>query len=701
MMITKEAFLKYLASGRKGPAPFREIMAQFNVSKKEKKRLDRFLNDLIATGSIIRLSHDKFGLAEAMDLKVGVLSGHRNGFGFVIIENEEQDIFIPPPMMNGAMHKDKVVVRVTGSKDGGKKREGEIVRVLERANNEIVGVYEESKHFGFVVPDDKKIWHNIYVHKNDSKGAKGGQKVVVTVTEWPDKGQNPEGKIIEILGFKLDPEVDFKAIIRQYNIRTEFTPEVIAQAKASAQPIPEEEIWKRKDFREDIVFTIDGEDAKDFDDAVSLTEKNGEYHLGVHIADVSYYVKPGTALDDEGYERGNSIYFPNHVIPMLPEALSNEMCSLKPDVDRLTMSAVMRLDAKGEVKGYELVKSIIRSKRRMTYTKVSKIVEDKDKELRMEYSDIADTLDNMLKLAKILNKKRFNDGSIAFDLPETRIVLDSHDAPLRVEKVIRNWAHRLIEEFMLLTNEVVATHIFRHGLASIYRVHDIPDYDDLIEFERFVNSLKYPLKLKEDVDPKLIQALLKKVKGTPEEEVINNLALRSMKLAIYSTEARGHFALAKQYYSHFTSPIRRYPDLAVHRVLKVLIEKDNKNRYPASELIKVAKHCSDTERVAEEVEEEIVKLKKIQLIKNHVGRVLDGVVTGVQSYGIFVELSELFIEGLVHVSSMADDYYTFDEKQYAMFGRNNKKRYRLGDKVKVKVEKVDVDKRQVDFIMAK
>ncbi|OGF49869.1 MAG: ribonuclease R [Candidatus Firestonebacteria bacterium RIFOXYA2_FULL_40_8] len=701
MIITKEAFLKYLASGRKGPAPFREIMKQFNISKKDKKRLDRFLNDLIATGSIIRVAHDKFGLAEAMDLKVGVLSGHRNGFGFVIIENEEKDIFIPPPMMNGAMHNDKVVVRVTGSKDGGKKREGEIIRVLERANNEIVGVYEESKHFGFVVPDDKKIWHNIYVHKNESKGAKGGQKVVVKVLEWPDKGQNPEGKITEILGFKLDPEVDFKAIIRQYNIRTEFTPEVIAEAKASAVPIPEEEIWKRKDFREDIVFTIDGEDAKDFDDAVSLAEKNGEYLLGVHIADVSYYVKSGTALDDEGYERGNSIYFPNHVIPMLPEALSNEMCSLKPDVDRLTMSAVMRLDAKGEMKGCELVKSIIRSKRRMTYTKVAKIVEDKDKELRAEYSDIAPVLDNMLKLAKILNKKRFNDGSIDFDLPETRIILDSHDAPLRVEKVIRNWAHRLIEEFMLLTNEAVATHIFRHGLPSIYRVHDIPDYDDLIEFERFVNSLKYPLKLKEDVDPKLIQALLKKVKGTPEEEVINNLALRSMKLAIYSTEARGHFALAKQYYSHFTSPIRRYPDLAVHRVLKVLLEKDNRNKYPQSELIKVAKHCSDTERVAEEVEEEIVKLKKIQLIKNHVGRVLDGVVTGVQGYGIFVELSELYIEGLVHVSSMADDYYTFDEKQYAMFGRNNKKRYRLGDKVRVKVDRVDVDKRQVDFVIAK
>ncbi len=676
-------------------------MKQFNISKKDKKRLDRFLSELIADGTIVRVAHDKFGLAEAMDLKVGVLSGHRNGFGFVIIPDAEQDIFIPPPMMNGAMHNDKVVVRVTGSKDGGKKKEGEIIRVLERANNEIVGVYEESKHFGFVVPDDKKVWHNIYIHKNDSKGAKGGQKVVVKVTEWPDKGQNPEGRITEILGFKLDPEVDFKAIIRQYNIRTEFTPEVIAEAKASAQPIPEEEIWKRKDFRDDIVFTIDGEDAKDFDDAVSLTEKNGEYHLGVHIADVSYYVKPGSALDSEGYERGNSIYFPNHVIPMLPEALSNEMCSLKPDVDRLTMSAVMKLDAKGELKGYELVKSIIRSKRRMTYTKVSKIVEDKDKELRAEYSDIASTLDNMLKLAKILNKKRFNDGSIDFDLPETKIILDSHDAPLRVEKIIRNWAHRLIEEFMLLTNEVVATHIFRQGLASIYRVHDIPDYDDLIEFERFVNSLKYPLKLKEDVDPKLIQALLKRVKGTPEEEVINNLALRSMKLAVYSTEARGHFALAKKYYSHFTSPIRRYPDLAVHRVLKVLLEKDNRNKYPQSELIKTAKHCSDTERVAEEVEEEIVKLKKIQLIKNHVGRVLDGVVTGVQSYGIFVELSVLYIEGLVHVSSMADDYYTFDEKQYAMFGRNNKKRYRLGDKVKVKVERVDVDKRQVDFVLAK
>jgi len=701
MIITKEAFLKYLTSGRKGPAPFREIMKQFNISKKDKKRLDRFLSEIIAEGKIVRVAHDKFGLAEAMDLKVGVLSGHRNGFGFVIIPDSEQDIFIPPPMMNGAMHNDKVVVRITGSKDGGKKKEGEIIRVLERANAEIVGVYEESKHFGFVVPDDKKIWHNIYVHKNDSKGAKGAQKVVVKVTEWPDKGQNPEGRITEILGFKQDPEVDFKAIIRQYNIRTEFTPEVINEAKASAQPIPEEEIWQRKDFREDIVFTIDGEDAKDFDDAVSLTEKNGEYHLGVHIADVSYYVKPGTALDSEGYERGNSIYFPNHVIPMLPEALSNEMCSLKPDVDRLTMSAVMRLDAKGEIKGYELVKSVIRSKRRMTYTKVSKIVEDKDKALRDEYSDIAPTLDNMLKLAKILNKKRFNDGSIDFDLPETRIILDSHDAPLRVEKVIRNWAHRLIEEFMLLTNEVVATHIFRHGLASIYRVHDVPDYDDLVEFERFVNSLKYPLKLKKEVDPKLIQALLKKVKGTLEEEVINNLALRSMKLAVYSTEARGHFALAKQYYSHFTSPIRRYPDLSVHRVLKVLIEKDNRNKYPQSELIKVAKHCSDTERVAEEVEEEIVKLKKIQFIKNHVGRVLDGVVTGVQGYGIFVELSTLYVEGLVHVSSMSDDYYTFDEKQYAIFGRNNKKRYRLGDKVKVKVERVDVDKRQVDFVLAK
>ena len=701
MPISKEDFLKYLATGRKGPAPFREIMKHFNISKKDKKRLNRFLSELITAGTIVQVAHDKFGLAEAMDLKVGVLSGHRNGFGFVIIPDSEQDIFIPPPMMNGAMHKDKVVVRVTGSKDGGKKKEGEIIRVLERANTEIVGVYEESKHFGFVVPEDKKIWHNIYIHKNESKGAKGGQKVVVKVTEWPDKGQNPEGKITEILGFKLDPEVDFKVIIRQYNIRTDFTPAVIAEAKASAVPIPEEEIRNRKDFRDDLVITIDGEDAKDFDDAVSLTEKNGEYHLGVHIADVSYYVKPGSALDDEGFQRGNSIYFPNHVIPMLPEALSNEMCSLKPDVDRLTMSAVMKLDAKGELKGIELVKSIIRSKRRMTYTKVSKIVEDKDPELRREYSDIAPMLDAMLKLAKLLNKKRFNDGSIDFDLPETRIVLDSHDAPLRVEKVIRNWAHRLIEEFMLLTNEVVASHIFRHGLASIYRVHDVPDYADLVEFERFVNSLKYPLKLKEDVDPKLIQALLKKVKGTPEEEVINNLALRSMKLAIYSTEARGHFALAKKYYSHFTSPIRRYPDLAVHRVLKVLLEKDNRNKYPQSELIKVAKHCSETERVAEEVEEEIVKLKKIQFIKNHVGRVLDGVVTGVQGYGIFVELSELYVEGLVHVSSMADDYYTFDEKQYAMFGRNNKKRFRLGDKVKVKVERVDVDKRQVDFVLAK
>ena len=699
-MITNETFLKYLTSEKKGPAAFRDIMKRFNFYKKDKKRLDRFLSGLISEGKIVRISNDRFGLAEAMDLKVGVLTGHRNGFGFVIVEGLEQDIFIPPPMMNGAMHGDKVVTRITGSKDG-KKKEGEIIRVLERVNNEIVGVYEESKHFGFVVPDDKKIWHNIYVHKSDSLNSKTGQKVVVKVTEWPERGMNPEGKIIEVLGFKLDPEVDFKAIIRQYNIRIEFTPEVIAEAKAAAVNIPEEEIKKRKDFRRDIVFTIDGEDAKDFDDAVSLKEENDEYILGVHIADVSYYVKPGTALDDEGFKRGNSIYFPNHVIPMLPEALSNEMCSLRPDEDRLTMSAIVRLSTAGEIRGVELVKSIIRSKRRMTYTKVSKIVEDKDLKLREEYSDITPVLDKMLEVAKILNKKRFKDGSIDFDLPESRIVLDAHDAPLRCEKVVRNWAHRLIEEFMLLTNEVVATQIFRHGLFSVYRVHDVPDYADLIEFQRFVNSLGYPLKLKEDVDPKLIQALLKKIKGTPEEELINNLALRSMKLAIYSTEARGHFALAKKYYSHFTSPIRRYPDLAVHRVLKVLIDREPKGKYPEGELMKIAKHCSLTERIAEEVEEEIVKLKKIQLINNYAGKVFDGSITGVQSYGIFVEITSLMVEGLVHVSSMDDDYYTFDEKQYTIIGRNKKRRFRLGDKVRIKVERVDVDKRQVDFILSK
>ena len=699
-MITNETFLKYLTSEKKGPAAFRDIMKRFNFYKKDKKRLDRFLSGLISEGKIVRISNDRFGLAEAMDLKVGVLTGHRNGFGFVIVEGLEQDIFIPPPMMNGAMHGDKVVTRITGSKDG-KKKEGEIIRVLERVNNEIVGVYEESKHFGFVVPDDKKIWHNIYVHKSDSLNSKTGQKVVVKVTEWPERGMNPEGKIIEVLGFKLDPEVDFKAIIRQYNIRIEFTPEVIAEAKAAAVNIPEEEIKKRKDFRRDIVFTIDGEDAKDFDDAVSLKEENDEYILGVHIADVSYYVKPGTALDDEGFKRGNSIYFPNHVIPMLPEALSNEMCSLRPDEDRLTMSAIVRLSTAGEIRGVELVKSIIRSKRRMTYTKVSKIVEDKDLKLREEYSDITPVLDKMLEVAKILNKKRFKDGSIDFDLPESRIVLDAHDAPLRCEKVVRNWAHRLIEEFMLLTNEVVATQIFRHGLFSVYRVHDVPDYADLIEFQRFVNSLGYPLKLKEDVDPKLIQALLKKIKGTPEEELINNLALRSMKLAIYSTEARGHFALAKKYYSHFTSPIRRYPDLEVHRVLKVLIDREPKGKYPEGELMKIAKHCSLTERIAEEVEEEIVKLKKIQLINNYAGKVFDGSITGVQSYGIFVEITSLMVEGLVHVSSMDDDYYTFDEKQYTIIGRNKKRRFRLGDKVRIKVERVDVDKRQVDFILSK
>ena len=414
----------------------------------------------------------------------------------------------------------------------------------------------------------------------------------------------------------------------------------------------------------------------------------------MHIADVSYYVKEGTAIDREALLRGNSVYLPGTVIPMLPEALSNEMCSLKPDVDRLTVSAIIKLSYDGKVLSSQLKKTIIKSKRRMTYTKVATIVEAKDKELRKEYSDIVKDLDAMHGLALLLHGRRMAEGCIDFNIAESKVIVDAKGFPVRVIRIERNWAHRLIEEFMLLANEVVATRLFREGLVNIYRIHETPDQEDLTEFARFVATLGYTFRATKDFAPRALQALLAKVKGTPEEAVVNKLALRAMKLAIYSTEAKGHFALAKQYYSHFTSPIRRYPDLATHRAIKNLLDKEKTN---FGKFVYIAKHCSETERSAQDAEEDVVKLKKIQLIRSQPARIYEGIISGVQAYGMFVEVLDFGLEGLVHVSSIANDYYAYDEKSYSLVGKHKKKVYRLGDQVKVKIIKADLDKKQMDL----
>ncbi|MFH1825318.1 MAG: ribonuclease R [Candidatus Firestonebacteria bacterium] len=652
-----------------------------------KKRITRIKERIaqMKKGEIIKIKGDKYEMA----LTVGILQGHPKGFGFVKLEDSDDEVYISNANINEAMHGDKVVVRIVKVLRG-KNKEGEITRILKRANENVVGVFEESKHFGFVIPDDKKIWHNIYIHKSLSMGAKNAQKVVVRITEWPREGNNPEGQIIEIIGYKNAPDVDLKALIRQYNLSEEFPQSVIRESGKINGIILEEEICLRKDFREENIFTIDGEDAKDFDDAVSISKigKN-EFKLGVHIADVSYYVKEDSSIDEEALKRGNSIYFLNKVIPMLPEVLSNEMCSLKPNEDRLTISVLMDIDNDGHVKTYKICKSIIRSKRRLTYNLVAKMVEEKDETLRNQYKDVTLELDVMFELAKVLYNKRVKDGSLDFDLPETKVVLDKDGYPVRVVKIIRNWAQRIIEEFMLMANEIIATHIFKSKSLSIYRIHEVPDYEDIVNFSKFVKALGYNFKISKNLHSKDLQNLLKSCKDTSNESVINRMALRSLKLAIYSTNPICHFALAKKYYTHFTSPIRRYPDLVVHRILL--------NRIKSKTLSKIAKHCSETERLAEKVEEEITKIKKIQLIRNNLGKVYSGIISGVESYGLFVEIDDLQIDGLVHVSNLVDDYYIYDEKLYTFIGRRKNKRYRLGDSVKVKVMKVDLDKKQIDL----
>jgi len=698
MIITKEAFLRYLST-KYSPLELNEIMKHFCISKRDKRKFNKFLDSLIKEGYIVKIRDNKYGLPSNMELVTGILEGHPEGFGFVKIENSQEEIYINNSNMNGAMHGDRVMVRIEGTLRG-KNKEGEIVKVLERANKDIVGVFEKNRHFGFVIPDDKRIWYDIYIPKGLSMGAKDAQKVVVRITKWPCQGKNPEGEIVEVLGYKNNPEVDLKALIKQYKLPFEFPESVLKETVKIEKDIPLEEIKVRKDFREENIFTIDGEDAKDFDDAVSIS-KNGknEFKLGVHIADVSYYVKENTLLDKEALKRGNSIYFLNKVIPMLPEILSNEMCSLKPDKDRLAISVIMYIDNNGNLKRYGIYKSVIRSKYRLTYDIVAKIVEEKAETLRKQYKDIVYDLDMMLELAKILYNKRIKEGSLDFNLPETKVILNKNDYPLRIVKVVRNWAHKIIEEFMLITNETIATHIFKNKVPSIYRIHEVPNFEDMLDFAKFVNALGYDFKIRRDLNSKDLQKLLENCKNTSEEGVINRLALRSLKLAVYSTNPVGHFALAKKYYTHFTSPIRRYPDLVVHRILKSLYEKPyskggHVNTFKLSE---IAKHCSETERLAEEIEEEFTRVKKIQFISNSIGKVYSGIISGVTNYGLFVEISDLQIDGLVYIGNLVDDYYIYNGELHTLIGKRRNKKYRLGDFVKVKVIKVDIDKKQIDL----
>lgn len=636
------------------------------------------------------------------EIIIGTLQKHKKGFGFVIPETDlNGDIFISGSDLQNAMNGDLVAVKLLPSADPERTREGIIDIILKRAVTEVVGTFEKNKRFGFVVADDKRMTDDIFVLKKDFNGAQNGDKVVVTITKWPEKQNSAEGKITEIVSRKDEPGGDIKALIRQYNLTKEFPEKVNQEANHIMEEITQEEMTNRRDLRNKTIITIDGADSKDFDDAVSVEKlSNGNYLLGVHIADVSHYVKDGSPLDKEALKRGNSVYLIDQVIPMLPKVLSNGICSLNPQVDRLTLSVEMEINAKGKVINHEVFESVIHSKERMVYTDVSDMLENSDKDLISRYKNIYDDILLMNELASILREARESRGSLDFDFDEAYITLNSKGIPTNIETAERRVANRLIEEFMLIANETIAEHFYWMEVPFVYRIHEKPSIDKMEEFKRFISGFGLTLKGNlENIHPKALNEVLNSVAGKPEEHVVNTIMLRSMKKAFYGTDCEGHFGLGVKYYCHFTSPIRRYPDLIIHRVIKEIIN-GGLNEKRISSLKKktnnAAEISSKTERQAQELEREVEKLKKAEYMSYHVGEVYDGIISGVASFGFFVEI-ENTIEGMVRVDYLNDDYYDYEATKYRLIGRRTNHIYGLGDKVTIKVHSVDLQNREINF----
>ncbi len=678
-----------------------ELAVAFNMGMEDLKKFYDVLKGLEKEGVIIRAKNDRYGLIDNDYLVTGKLDGHEKGFGFLISEDKDrEDIFIPAENMNGAMNGDKVIVNITRRKEGDKREEGEVIRILERKNTTIVGTFEDNKSFGFVVPDDHKIGYDIFIPKARTQGAKTNQKVVVEITTWPEARRNPEGKVVEVLGYLSEKGTDILSIIRQFDLPEEFPTQVKRIAQEIDQEVNMEEAKRRVDLRDLNTFTIDGFDAKDIDDAVSIEVKeNGNYRLGVHIADVSHYVSVNSILDKEAYNRGNSVYLIDRVIPMLPKELSNGICSLNPNVERLCLSVFMEIDKNGKVIDNEIVEGLMISKQRLVYDDVSDFLENDDKEAKEKLSKVADDLKLMEELAHILYEKRERRGSIDFDFPEAIIILDDKGRPIEIRKEDRRIANRLIEEFMLVCNETVGERFFWNDIPFLYRTHEEPSSEKIANFSKLIHNFGYSLKGQQDIHPKELQLLTKEIKGKKEETLISTLMLRSMKKAIYNSEPGIHFGLAAQYYSHFTAPIRRYSDLIVHRIIKEHINgRFNQKLYTSLEkrLPEIADQTSMTERRAEQAEREVEDMKKAQYMTKHIGEEFDGIISSLTNFGMFVQL-ENTIEGLVHFNNMLDDYYHFDEEKYHIIGERTNKLYKLGDEIRIKVIDANVIRRNIDF----
>lgn len=681
------------------PMKEKEMAAFMQVSKEDREDFRKVLDELLKEGKISVGSKGKYRKPDE-DIMTGTFISNARGFGFVEVEGRDGDLFIPAAYVKDAYHNDTVQAKVlTGQK--GKRQEAEIVRVISRGTVSVVGTYQKSKSFGFVVPDNMKLASDIFILAERSKGAVDGHKVVVELTDYGNDKKKPEGKVVEILGHINDPGVDILSIVRNYDLPMEFDERVMHQAQRVAEEVSQADRQGREDLRNLCMVTIDGEDAKDLDDAVSVSKEGDDYLLGVHIADVTNYVQENSALDREALKRGTSVYLVDRVIPMLPHKLSNGICSLNAGVDRLALSCMMRISPKGEVVDYRIMESVICVDRRMSYTSVKKILEDKDEAEREKYKELIPMFEQMEELAGILRGKRRKRGSIDFDFPETKIILDKEGHPVEIKPYERNTATKIIEDFMLLANETVAQHFYWLELPFVYRSHDNPDPEKITQLGIFISNFGYGIKTtKEEIHPKEIQKLLGKIEGTPEEAMISRLALRSMKRAKYSVDCTGHFGLACQYYCHFTSPIRRYPDLQIHRIIKEQLRgrlKENRIMHYNEILPQVADHSSRMERRADEAERETDKLKKTEYMENHIGERFEGVISGITAWGIYVELPNT-VEGLIHVSSLNGDYYYYDEANYEMVGRDTGRKYKLGEKIAVVVESTDRFARTVDFV---
>ena len=699
MDLSESKILKLLRAKTNRPMKFAELMSLLGIPDNQRREFRAQLKEMATEGSIVKLRGGRYGLPDEMNLIPGILSGHPDGYGFVVTEDDSEDIYISRQKLGGAMHNDHVLVRIESRVHRFGRPEGRIVRILERRTTTLVGLFEALNRDGWVIPSEHKYFQDIFVPGKEKKGAKPGQLVSVSITEYPSRHHPPVGRVIQVLGDANDPQVELRSIFYQFGVRQDFSPKVQKLVQKINGDISDRERRQRRDLTGDMICTIDGERAKDFDDAVSLETTGRGYRLGVHIADVSHYVTENSALDQEALERGTSVYYADGVIPMLPFELSNELCSLKPRQERLTLSASIEFDLQGNVLDYAIFNSIIKSKFRFTYTQVAAMLESGSVENK--YASALPVLQNMFTLSQLLRKRRFQEGSVDFNIPEPEIVMDAKGQVQNIVKAEHNVAHELIEEFMLAANQVVAEHLDRKNLPGIHRIHEPPDQDKLHRFQEFIKDIGYRLPTLRNIQSSHLQNLLTRVRGHAQERTINLLLLRSLKKAVYSEKDPGHFCLGFEHYTHFTSPIRRYPDLATHRMVKTFLSKKKCSQQERKKLLprsrEQAEQSSTMEIKAVAVEREIANLRRAQFMADKVGQVYSGHISSVTGFGIFVELAEVFVEGLVHISSLGDDYYVYYEHEHLLKGQHKHRTYRIGDALKVRVTRVDISKKQIDL----